>query len=299
MRGPIIDSHIHLYPDEAAADPAAWAGARAEPAWLACVAPEEGPRLQGWATVETLIRDLDRAGVDRAIIQGWYWENQETCREHNAFMAEAVRAHPQRLSAFASIAVGGLEPSGVEKAASAAREAGFAGFGELHSGVQGFGPGHAAFEQLATLAGEWEMPLLLHVTEGVGRRYPGRRETPLEALVAMTTAHPRTTFILAHFGGLLPFFELNPFVRAQLGNVYYDTAASPLLYLPRVYRLACEAVGATKLLFGTDYPLRVFPRRQRRPSFHLALEEIRSAGLTEEAQRWILGGNARRLLNLP
>ena len=46
-----------------------------------------------------------------------------------------------------------------------------------------------------------------------------------------------------------------PEVKKTLANVYFDSAASPFLYSPRIYTQAIETVGSEKLLFGSDYPL--------------------------------------------
>ena len=44
-------------------------------------------------------------------------------------------------------------------------------------------------------------------------------------------------------------------VKGVLQNVWFDTAASPFLYQPEMYRVAGEAVGFDKILFGSDFPL--------------------------------------------
>ena len=80
-----------------------------------------------------------------------------------------------------------------------------------------------------------------------------------------------------------------PQVKKALQNVYFDTAASPFLYQPRIYSLASELVGADKILFGSDYPL--LPQGR-------LLQEINSAELAEEEKDLILSGNAKRLLKL-
>ena len=72
-------------------------------------------------------------------------------------------------------------------------------------------------------------------------------------------------------------------------NVYFDTAASPLLYHPQVYSQVSQLVGADKILFGSDYPL-MAPTR--------LLQEIGSADLPEEAKNLILSGNAKRLFGI-
>jgi predicted TIM-barrel fold metal-dependent hydrolase len=72
----------------------------------------------------------------------------------------------------------------------------------------------------------------------------------------------------------------------------------PLLYWPDVYRAVVQAVGAEKLLFGSDYPLLIYPRRTRIPGFGDLLAEMRSSGLGAEQLSLILGGNIKKLLGL-
>jgi hypothetical protein len=81
-----------------------------------------------------------------------------------------------------------------------------------------------------------------------------------------------------------------PEVRETLANVYVDTAATPFLYDPSIYRKVAELVGAERILFGSDYPL-ISQRRQRQ-----AIED--SFGDDEDARRLVLGENACRLLRL-
>jgi predicted TIM-barrel fold metal-dependent hydrolase len=76
-------------------------------------------------------------------------------------------------------------------------------------------------------------------------------------------------------------------VREVLHNVWFDTAASPFLYTPDIYRIAGEIVGVEKILFGSDYPL-------MRPARYFA--EMASAGLSPQQIKQIKGLNAIRLL---
>ena len=59
----IVDAHVHVYPAQVAADPAAWGRDRGEPGWTACVAPPGRRSIQGWADPGALIADMDEAGV--------------------------------------------------------------------------------------------------------------------------------------------------------------------------------------------------------------------------------------------
>jgi hypothetical protein len=93
--------------------------------------------------------------------------------------------------------------------------------------------------------------------------------------------------ILAHWGGGFFFYELMPEVARAAQRVYYDTAASPFLYRPLIYRIALKIVGPKRILFGSDYPL-LPPGR-----YFDELEEIRLAG---RDQALIKGRNAQRIL---
>ncbi len=292
----IIDCHVHLYPDAAIADPAGWAAARGEARWAAMVGPraDGGASLQGWANEERLLRDMDAAGVDRAVLLGWYWENAATCAEQNRFLAEVVRRHPDRLEAFATLhAEVGIE--GVRTELVRCRDEGLSGLGELCPPAQGFGYDDLVLAAALELAAQWRWPVNLHVTEPAGRAYPGRVETPFLELLALAARHPAVRFVFAHWGGLLPFFELNRAVAKPLANVWYDTAASPLLYRPEVFRLVAEAVGAGRILYGSDYPLRLYPKHQAEPEFARFLAEIRGCGLGADELAAVLGGNWQRL----
>jgi predicted TIM-barrel fold metal-dependent hydrolase len=293
---PIIDSHIHLYPAEVSADPVAWGTAHGEPWWTQCVAPPRRPTLQGWADVGTLLRDMDRAGVGQCVMLGWYWERQETCELQNRWYLDWVRQHPDRLRAFAAV-----QPASGARgldALKAALDAGLCGVGELFPEVQGFSLTDDAWGRVVALAAERRVPINLHVTDPAVPLGPASatRPTPLDGYVRLARDFPAASFILAHWGGGLPFYELNPRVAAALRNVHYDTAASPLLYDRRIFRRVVDLIGPERILFGTDYPLLCFPRQTREPEFGRHLAEVAAAGLTEAEQAAILGGNLQRLL---
>lgn len=294
----VIDAHTHRYPPEVFADPAEWARARGENHWAVLVGPRADgrPSLQGWAGRDQMLRAMDAAGVARCILLGWYWEKHETCAWHNRWMARWVREDPDRFSAFASV-----QPRAAKKALDdlrRARDEGLCGIGEVFPAAQGFAMKHPGWERALAWAADEKLPVNLHVPEPAGRDYPGYVAAPLGDYQRLARTHPAVTFIFAHWGGLLPMYMLNAEVRRDLRNVYFDTSASPLMYDVRVYRLMTNLAGADRILFGTDYPLRVFPREQREPDFVRPLAEIRQSGLTKSELKQVLGGNSRRLLGL-
>jgi len=293
-----IDSHTHAYPTECAADPVGWAKARGEHHWAQLVGPRADCKrtLQGFATRDQMLRAMDDAGIECSVLLGWYWEKQETCRWHNLEMAKWKRASPNRFSIFASVQP--LAGKIVLDDLKCAQDAGFSGIGEVFPAAQGFAMDNPVWEKVLAWAAAEKLPVNMHVPEAAGRDYPGFIGAPLRDYQRLARTHPKVAFIFAHWGGLLPFLTLHPTVRRDLQNVYYDTAASPLLYDTRVYRTVVDAVGAERILFGTDYPLRVFPREQQEPDFNRPLHEVKKSGLTKKELALVLGGNARKLLGL-
>lgn len=292
---PLIDVHVHHYPPDACEDPVRWAAARREGHWAQLVIG--GP--QGWASEAELIAALDAAESGAcAVLQGWYWENADTCREQNAFLLETARRSGGRLLAMVS-----LNPAAGSESCRAAleeaAEAGASGIGELHPTAQRFTFTDPVWREVCAFAEARNWPITLHVTEPVGHVYTGRLETPLEDYVAMAEAFPGNRFIFAHWGGGLPFFSLNRRVGRALRNVWYDTAASPLLYNSAVWTSAVSAVGAGKICFGSDFPLRLYPRRERMPSIRALSNELAATGLSAADQAAIRSGNAATLFRFP
>jgi len=292
----IIDAHIHMYPPEVHQDPMGWAQRAGEPYWARLVADRPGrPSIQGWATVERLLSDMDRAGVERVVMQGMYWQHLETCVTQNNWYIDWCHQHPDRLIGFAVV-----QPKAGSRALDEVRratDAGLRGLGEMLPDAQGYSMRDPDFLRVVELLVELDVPLCLHVSEPVGRIYPGKSTTPLVDYYWLATEYPELKLILAHWGGLLPFYELMKGVRRELRSVYYDTAATPLLYRPEVYRAVVDVVGPDKILYASDYPLLIYPSRDKEPGFTRLLDEIRGSGLSPYELDKVLGGNLARLLS--
>ena len=175
-----------------------------------------------------------------------------------------------------------------------AHESGLIGLGELSPHSQRFAMDDPVFAMAMTLAGKLGMPVNLHVTEPESRDYPGKVTTPLPDFVALAKSHPATIFILAHWGGRLPLVSSEP----MPDNLYYDTAASPLLYPQSFWREFCQTVPAERVLFGSDYPLNLYPMIDAEPQMKRLIAEVHRSELTAEQLKKIVKGNAKRLLGL-
>ncbi|MDD5128007.1 MAG: amidohydrolase family protein [Dehalococcoidales bacterium] len=277
----VIDSHCHVFPprireerDRYAAHDRIFAKILASPRALI-------------ATADELIAGMDEDGVDTAIITGYGWATPELCRETNDYIMESIARFPRRLVGFCSV-----PPRSIEAAVTEIErcvKGGARGIGELRPDWQPLElAGEAAQPLIATLKKN-KLIVLTHSSEPVGHIYPGKGTADPKILYELVTRLPDIPIICAHWGGGLPFYSLMPEVKRALANVYFDTAASPFLYQPEIYKQVSRLVGAEKILFGSDYPL--MPQKR-------VLKEIDGTGLTDSERELILSGNARRLLGI-
>jgi uncharacterized protein len=141
------------------------------------------------------------------------------------------------------------------------------------------------------------VPVNLHTNEEVGHFYLGKSTIPLRDYYRLICRYPEAKWILAHWGGGLFFYEIMPEVWRTFKNVYYDTAGGPLLFPTRqVFAAALGILEARKILYGSDYPLMICPKKQEGPTFEPFLAEIDSLELEKAVYDDILGNNCARLL---
>lgn len=288
-----IDAHVHYTPPSLAEDLAAFT--EQEPYWGLLLNPETS--IQGWATAERMIEDMDRAGIDKVVVVAEYRQRHENCLARNDQGLEIARRWPGRVITFACIQPKAGPPALDEL--KRCRDGGMAGVGELNPYGQCYTLDDPDFLRLIEACIDYDLPLNLHVSEEVGHFYPGKSTTPLRHYYELACRYPELKLILAHWGGGLFFYEIMPEVRRNLANVWYDTAASPLLYpTGAIFNVALQCIDPRKILYGSDYPLLIYPRRQREPDFRPFLAEIEAMGLPPELSAGILGDNAARLFGL-
>lgn len=239
------------------------------------------------ATADELLASMDAAGVDVSIVVGFAWQDPDLCARHNDYLLDAARRSGGRLVPFVTV-----NPSdeGARDELRRCAAAGARGIGELRPENQGFDLGNSDEADLLLWASSaYDLPLLFHVSEPVGHPYAGKRGLPIEQFYRFVSSAPGVTVIGAHWGGGVPLYGLMPEVRGAFDTVYFDTAASPYLYNPAIFRHVAEIVGPERILFASDFPLVAQER---------ALEDARAGGLEGRALDLALGENARRLLGL-
>jgi predicted TIM-barrel fold metal-dependent hydrolase len=261
----VIDFHTHVFSPRVKENRETYIGKDPLLAML-----YSSPRAK-MVTADELIESMDRDEVDVSVILNGGWTSHELCVETNDYVMESVARYPKRLVGFCTVSW----------------QSTVKGVGEIRLDTQSFNPKELL--PVIEVIREHNLILLTHASEPVGHHYVGKGKTTPDLLYTLITAYPDITHVLAHWGGGLPFYSLMPEVKEIMRNVYFDSAASPFLYSPEVYKRVSELVGADKILFGTDYPLLA----QRR-----ILEEIDSLNLPTETREHILSGNARRLLGI-
>ena len=278
----ILDFHTHLFPPAIRENRETYF--EGEPAFKLLYASPKS-NMVGARDITAV---MDEQGVDVSVVFGFPWKNPEIAKQHNDYIAECVARYPDRLKGFCC-----LDPCPSEAAAEVERclDNGLCGVGELafyRSGIECVIVD--SMTPVMDLCRERNVPVLIHTNEPVGHQYPGKTENTLLQIYDLIKRFPDNKIVLAHWGGGIFFYSvLKKEVKAVLKNVYYDTAASPFLYDPEVYRMAIDRVGVDRILLGTDYPL-IKPERY--------FKELEAAGLREGEIERIKGGNAKKLLSI-
>jgi predicted TIM-barrel fold metal-dependent hydrolase len=237
-------------------------------------------------TAEELIAGMDEQGITMSVVLNIDWSSHQLCYETNDYILESIARYPDRLIGFGMVKLDRPETS--IKEIERCVKNGIRGIGEIR-------PSRELLKNIVFLEPvvrniiDCNLILLTHTSEPLGHLYPGKGDITPEVIFSLVKEFPDLNLVCAHWGGGLPFYALMPEVKKALEHVYFDSAASPYLYVPQVYHQAAQMAGSDKILFGTDYPLL---------SHHKLLNEFKGLELSENDREKILSGNARRLLGL-
>ncbi|MCL2442312.1 MAG: amidohydrolase family protein [Treponema sp.] len=280
-----IDFHTHVTPPDIIAD---WEKyARKEPYFsMLCQ-----NKYNKFAAAEDIIAAMEHDNFDKAVVFGFAFHDLGLNRYVNDYVIEKINEYPQKLIGFAVTSPGsGIRGDEAAKEIERCYHRGLRGVGELFPAGQEFNLEN--IEETTTVTEVCKglsLPLLLHANEPVGHYYTGKTNVSLKQLESFVINNPDLKIILAHWGGGLLFYETMKEVSESFRNVYYDTSITPFLYDERVYKIAKALDICDKILFGSDFP--ILP-----PSRYM--DAVNKSGFTEEEKEKLLGGNARRLLNI-
>jgi len=277
----IIDCHTHIFPPAVIEQRADFAGR--DPCFAGLYSNPKAKMI----TAEKLIESMDKAGIDMSAVLNIGWRSLELCAMTNDYIMEAVAKHPKRLIGFCSVP----QLSSFESVAEIERcvRGGIKGVGEIRPDIEldlsdEYGKGH-----FLEVMKNNKLTLLVHSSEPVGHEYAGKDLITPAVLEILVSQLPGINIICAHWGGGLPFYNLMPEVKKTLSRVYYDSAASPFLYSPQVYKEVAALAGADKIIFGSDYPV---IDQQR------VLNQIKALDMSAPDKEMLLYGNAAKLFGI-
>lgn len=286
---PRVDHHQHLIGPLAALPPGTPIGARS---------------VGDPTTAEELIRAMDDAGTERAVVlsvaywfsdrnRNWPGDEYTNVRAENDWAAEQAARYPDRLIAFCSFSP--LEDHALRELDRCARDLGVAGL-KMHfatSRVDVGDPEHVErLRRIFRAANERGLAIVVHpsVGEGYGREHA---EAFLEEILP---AAPDVPVQVAHLWGgdrfsgsaLAAYAEAVAAGQPGTENLYFDVA-DIMRWIPRgeedlgraVERI--RQIGLDRILYGSDQPLtadRPSPRqywatlRQRLPLTEMEVRAI-------------------------
>jgi predicted TIM-barrel fold metal-dependent hydrolase len=246
------------------------------------------------------VAELDRHGVERAVLLGSIMDDEES-------VARAVQAFPDRLTGF--LRVDPTRPDAAQQVRHAVEHLGL-------KGIKGF-PAmecfHAYEERVYPVYEEAQrlgIPVLFHFgllqsAIGAALKLPSQADArfsnPMDVQKAARD-FPGVNFIVPHFGA--GYFQETLLLAAHCPNVFIDTSSANgwLRYMPYpmdlklVFQRTLEAVGPERIIFGTDSSH--FPRGFRREILEEQLDVLTALGTAHEDIQRIMGGNIARLLQL-
>lgn len=328
--GPVIDTHGHLLVPEAntfaTGHPREAADTEAERASFSAASVEvnQAQLKRAWpqlTSVERRLADLDASGVDIQLVGPMpmhrYWAEPELARQLSKVINEGIAAHcaagDGRLAGLGTLP---LQDPGlaVRELDRAVRELGLKGV-SVSTNVDGRELADRAFDPVWEAAADLGAVVFIHpwgcsLGPRLGANYLGNTYgQPAETALALSNLifggtldrHPSLKILAAHGGGFLPTYigrsdhawENRPDARgcadrpsSYLRKIWYDA----LVYTPQALRHLVEAVGADKVVLGTDYP---FDMGVTDP-----VDRAAAAGLPEADLAAILSANAASLLGL-
>jgi len=277
----IIDFHTHIFPEEICRNRDRYFENESA---FSLLYRSPTSRL---ITADELLKSMDENKVDKSVVFGFPWNNDDTAKLQNDSIIEAMKASQDRLIGFCCVNPFSRDASReVERCLGQ----GMLGVGELAFYETGIDEVCLqVLEPIMEVCRSQDCPVLIHTNEPIGHEYSGKSPMTLQQIYKLVQRFENNRIVLAHWGGGIFFYNLlKKEVKEKLKNLYFDTAASPFLYDPEIYPLAIKLAGLDKIIFGSDYPL-IDPDRY--------FKEIKAVGLSATEQDSIFGANATRLLN--
>ena len=265
---PIIDFHIHTFPDAVAER------AVKKLANLSGITPSTDGKA------ETTLQVLRRAGVDVGVSLNIATSPKQmhTINDHAALLN---RTMGRKLLSFGSVHPDA--PDAVDELRRI-KAMGLPGI-KLHPDYQGFMVDDERLFPIYEACGLLGLPVVFHA--GWDCYSPELTHNPPERSAKVAKQFPHTRMVLAHLGGLKQWDDVERHL-CGLENVYFDTAIIAGYIDPEQAVRVIKNHPADHVLLGSDCPW-------ENPADSVAF--VRGLPLDEQRKMQILGGNAEKLLS--
>jgi predicted TIM-barrel fold metal-dependent hydrolase len=253
---------------------------------------------------ETLLREMDSHGVERAIL------HVSHTRKEIEKIQSAVRKYPARFIGFCNWGMGSTGKEAAEFIQKWLREPEFKGVGEaLVTNFYSKGKVDTIPEALGELRIAMDVvrknrvPILFHT--GYSGSHTGKFTTTLAwkdplTLDEIAGEYSDVPIIIGHSGGHYPPYDVNALMMAyQHDNVFLETSKSRT----DVIEKAVAEIGSARILFGTDW-VREKPHTtgamSERPGhlYDWNINAIEQAKISDEDKEKIFYRNVQSLLGL-
>ena len=228
---PVIDFHIHAFPDELA-----------ERAVMKILKGDLfGIYSDG--TVSGILRNMDRDGVDMAVLQPIVTK-QHQLEGTNRWAASVAS---DRIPSFGSI-----YPHTEDPAADIdyVRSLGLRGL-KFHAEYQDFIVDAPEMIEVYRYAASVGLPILFHGGEDLSM--PGPFKSSPEQFARISEAVPELRMIVAHLGGFHQWDDVERFLAGR-ENVWLDTSMGFSWYPHDQFLRILEKHGEDRMLFASDSP---------------------------------------------
>jgi len=279
--------------------------------------------VPGHRDIDFREKELEKAGVDMQILTfttpGTQIEtpkrSEELARMVNDGFAKIMDEHRDRFTALATLPMNDPDASSVELE-RVFKDLGFGGV-MVYSNINGVALSDQRFWPIYERANELDAVFYIHPNYPVG--VEAMTEYWLMPLVGFTfdttlaaaklvfsgvaEKFPNIKWVLAHLGGAIPYLaerldrgyfafkecreRISQPPSEYLRNFYYDSVNFDI----KALKLAVDFAGVDHILAGSDYPHQIGSLKQM-------VESIKSLDVSEEEKAGMLGGNAKKLLEI-
>jgi predicted TIM-barrel fold metal-dependent hydrolase len=264
---PVVDAHVHLFPD--GVFEAVWR-------WF----DQYGWPIRYKLHTPQVVSFLLSRGVHR-VVALHYAHKPGMARFLNSYVAEVARAEP-RVLGLATVLPG---EEGAAEILAEAFAAGLKGV-KLHCHVQCFAPDAPALHEVYAACARAGRPLVMHAgREPASPQYKCDVHAlcSAERVERVLKDHPGLQLCVPHLGA--DEFDAYERLLERYDNLWLDTTMAVANYFPMPLPVRLLHVRPERILYGTDFPNIPY-------AWDRELKQLLALELGDEVEAGILGGNA-------